>query len=77
MNASKLGRISEPAEYRGAALFCLSDASSFMTGANVSIIRGATTSVDGSSLTFLYSLLSMVVTRRGDILIIRNDSVPT
>ena len=32
----KLGRISEPAEYRGAALFCLSDASSFMTGTNVS-----------------------------------------
>ena len=31
----KLGRLSEPHEYRGAALLCLSDASSFMTGANV------------------------------------------
>jgi NAD(P)-dependent dehydrogenase (short-subunit alcohol dehydrogenase family) len=27
-----MGRLSRPREYRGAALFCLSDASSFMTG---------------------------------------------
>ena len=32
----QLGRISEPSEYRGAALFCLSDASTFMTGSQVS-----------------------------------------
>jgi NAD(P)-dependent dehydrogenase (short-subunit alcohol dehydrogenase family) len=31
-----LGRISTPQEYRGAALFLLSDASSFMTGSQVS-----------------------------------------
>lgn len=30
-----LGRISKPEEYRGAALFLLSDASSFMTGSQV------------------------------------------
>lgn len=30
-----LGRISKPSEYRGAALFLLSDASSFMTGSQV------------------------------------------
>jgi hypothetical protein len=34
----QLGRISEPSEYRGAALFCLSNASSFMTGTNVSVV---------------------------------------
>jgi hypothetical protein len=31
----QLGRISEPSEYRGAALFCLSDASTFMTGSQM------------------------------------------
>ncbi|EXJ70023.1 alcohol dehydrogenase [Cladophialophora psammophila CBS 110553] len=36
------GRISTPAEYRGAALFCLSDASSFMTGSNLAIDGGYT-----------------------------------
>jgi NAD(P)-dependent dehydrogenase (short-subunit alcohol dehydrogenase family) len=30
-----LGRLSEPSEFRGAALFLLSDASSFMTGSQV------------------------------------------
>lgn len=34
-----LGRISKPSEYRGAALFLLSDASSFMTGSQVSSER--------------------------------------
>ena len=34
-DANMLGRISQPYEYRGAALFMLSDASSFMTGTNV------------------------------------------
>ncbi|OAL19413.1 hypothetical protein AYO22_09575 [Fonsecaea multimorphosa] len=37
-----LGRISTPAEYRGAALFCLSDASSFMTGSSLVIDGGYT-----------------------------------
>jgi len=37
-----LGRISEPREYRGAALFCLSDASSFMTGSSLVIDGGYT-----------------------------------
>lgn len=40
--ANMLGRISETHEYRGAALFMLSDASSFMTGANVVIDGGYT-----------------------------------
>lgn len=30
-----MGRLSQPSEYRGAALFLLSDASSFMTGSQV------------------------------------------
>lgn len=37
-DANMLGRISMPSEYRGAALFLLSDASSFVTGSNVSMI---------------------------------------
>jgi NAD(P)-dependent dehydrogenase (short-subunit alcohol dehydrogenase family) len=34
-DANMLGRISKVSEYRGAALFLLSDASSFMTGSQV------------------------------------------
>ncbi|KAK4947451.1 hypothetical protein LTR10_013819 [Elasticomyces elasticus] len=37
-----LGRLSEPKEYRGAALLCMSDASSFMTGTNLVIDGGYT-----------------------------------
>lgn len=37
-----MGRISEPREYRGAALFILSDASSFMTGGHLVIDGGYT-----------------------------------
>jgi NAD(P)-dependent dehydrogenase (short-subunit alcohol dehydrogenase family) len=37
-----MGRISEPREYRGAALFMLSDASSFMTGSHLVIDGGYT-----------------------------------
>ena len=36
--ANFLGRIAQPHEFRGAALFMLSDASSFMTGSQVSLI---------------------------------------
>lgn len=36
-DGNMLGRLSEPHEYRGAALFMLSDASSFMTGAHLVI----------------------------------------
>lgn len=35
-----MGRISLPQEYRGAALFMLSDASSFMTGSHLVIDGG-------------------------------------
>jgi NAD(P)-dependent dehydrogenase (short-subunit alcohol dehydrogenase family) len=37
-----MGRISEPREYRGAALFALSDASSFMTGSSMVVDGGYT-----------------------------------
>ena len=37
-----LGKLSEPREYRGAAVFLLSDASSFMTGADLKIDGGHT-----------------------------------
>ena len=37
-----MGRLSEPHEYRGAVLFMLSDASSFMTGSHLVIDGGYT-----------------------------------
>lgn len=39
-NGNMLGRLSEPREYRGAALFALSDASSFMTGSSLIVDGG-------------------------------------
>ena len=41
-DANMMGRISDPREYRGAALFLLSDASSFMTGSHLIIDGGYT-----------------------------------
>lgn len=41
-NENMLGRISMPQEYRGAVLFMLSDASSFMTGSHLVIDGGYT-----------------------------------
>ena len=35
-----MGRIGEPSEFKGAAVFLASDASSFMTGSDMRIIRG-------------------------------------
>jgi NAD(P)-dependent dehydrogenase (short-subunit alcohol dehydrogenase family) len=46
MDANMLGRLSQAKEYRGAALFALSDASSFMTGSSL-VIDGGYTSVRG------------------------------
>jgi NAD(P)-dependent dehydrogenase (short-subunit alcohol dehydrogenase family) len=37
-----LGKLSVPEEYRGAAVFCISDASSFMTGSDLRIDGGHT-----------------------------------
>ena len=37
-DANFLGRIAQPYEFRGAALFLLSDASTFMTGSQVSVL---------------------------------------
>ena len=39
-DANMLGRLSYPEEYRGAAVFLLSEASSFMTGADLRIDGG-------------------------------------
>lgn len=39
-NGNMLGRLSKPEEYRGAAVFLLSDASSFMTGSDLRIDGG-------------------------------------
>ena len=41
-NNNMLGRISTPEEFRGAAVFLLSEASSFMTGSSLVIDGGAT-----------------------------------
>jgi NAD(P)-dependent dehydrogenase (short-subunit alcohol dehydrogenase family) len=37
---SMLGRLSQPSEYRGAAVFLISNASSFMTGADLRMDGG-------------------------------------
>jgi NAD(P)-dependent dehydrogenase (short-subunit alcohol dehydrogenase family) len=41
-NNNMLGRISTPEEFRGAAVFLLSEASSFMTGSSLVIDGGCT-----------------------------------
>ena len=45
-------RLSTPEEYRGAALFMLSDASSFMTGSSLIIDGGYTAVVNGHETLF-------------------------
>lgn len=40
--ANMLGRLSQPEDYRGAALFLLSDASSFMTASSLVVDGGHT-----------------------------------
>ena len=59
-DANFLGRIAQPREFRGAALFLLSDASSFMTGSQVSapsFVKVAGLPLNSSSL--------MAATRHG------------
>jgi NAD(P)-dependent dehydrogenase (short-subunit alcohol dehydrogenase family) len=53
-----MGRISTPEEYRGAAVFMLSDASSFMTGSDLII--------DGGQFTKLRCKLIFKVIGHGD-----------
>jgi len=68
-----MGRISSPEEYRGAAVFMLSDASSFMTGSDLIIDGGISKVVLGSddrssSLVGLTKYKSFPIQNRGAIL---------
>lgn len=49
-NGNMMGRISEPQEYRGAVLFMLSDASSFMTGSHLVLDGGKFASEKSSEM---------------------------
>jgi NAD(P)-dependent dehydrogenase (short-subunit alcohol dehydrogenase family) len=51
-----LGRLSEPSEFRGAALFLLSDASSFMTGSQVRSILHEAGDTDASSSSLMAAI---------------------